>query len=488
MVVARQHIIPFGIYISKKLRLVIIFILLIFQISSIILYYNYITDNSLQAGFLNDKSVVFHHMNMLNKCTKSEQIWLQCVNQLNNLNIISYKRLSGFDSSVRLFYTPLNDILLDIQFPFKINNKHRINGTLNEHYVLSNTSTVIQMPNNNSSVKTQIKKVHHPKYFDVNKALHAIEDGLPNNSMPINGGPIFVVQLPMNVCNPNKPPENLELIVIVKSCAYCFDNRWYARNTYMKSHLWMNFRIRFVFVVGLPMPNETDIFHFDGFDVDLQRNASELSSLYNSSRWIAAKNLYDESRQFNDMLVGSFYDTYFNLTSKMILSFRWAATFCKKQTPLWLFLDDDFVLLPVKTIHFIRSLNYSGSKSIAIGMVHRTRVVVRPSRGKSHLKWAVSVKEYPWDYYPPYFYGTGYLLSSDVVSDASLAMAFTQNIRIDDSFLGIVLGRLNKTLIDMKEFDIEASDEEMESSVIIIDMDSAEEIVDWVKGEIRNSY
>ncbi|CAH8676935.1 unnamed protein product [Schistosoma rodhaini] len=426
------------------------------------------------------------HMNMLSICTKSEQKWLQCVDQLNDLSTTNYVRLSGFDGSVRLFHTPFNYGLLDIQIPFTINSENHMNDMLNERYVLSNSSDAIAMSDVNSSVETRKRNVHHPKYFNVTEALHVIEVGLSDDAMPVNGGSIIVVQLPTSACSPTKPPESLDLIVIVKSCIYCFDKRSYARDTYMKSHLWKDFRIRFVFVVGLPTPNETDVYHFDGVTVNLGRNAFGLSKLYKNSRWIAAKKLYDESRKFNDMLVGSFHDTYFNLTSKMMLSYRWTTTFCKGQTPLYLFVDDDYVLLPGNTIRLVRSLNASVLRSTVGGLVHYTSVVARPSKEKFDLRWAVSVNEYPWDYYPPYFYGIGYLLGSNIVSDASVAIAFTQSLRIDDSFLGIVLSRLNRTLTNMKELSMDASTPKTKSFLVIIDIDTADDIINWKTGDIMN--
>ncbi|KAH8868680.1 Beta-1,3-galactosyltransferase brn [Schistosoma japonicum] len=473
----------YGIYTCKKWSIIFISIVLFFQF---ILLYNYITNNSLVQEHL--KEDILYRMNMLLKCTESKQMWLQCTEQFNNLNITNYKTLRVFDSSVRLFHTSFTGELLDIQIPFKINNNHHMNDEFNERYILSNSNYVTRMHDRKSNVILRRRTVHHPKYFDVKKALHAIEVGLPADAMPINGGPIIVVQLPATTCNPNKPSEKLDLIVIVKSCIYCFDRRSYSRQTYMKSKLWKDFRIRFVFVVGLPTPNETDVYHFVGVDVNLHRNALRNSRVYESSRWIAAKKLYNESQTYNDMLIGSFYDTYFNLTSKMILSYRWAAIFCKGQTPMYLFIDDDYVLLPRNTVNLIKSLNsLSKSTSIVGGPMHPSRLVARPSKRRFNLKWEVSMKEYPWDYYPPYFYGIGYLMSSDVINEASLAMAFTQNIRIDDSYLGIVLSRLNKTLINMKEFRYHVRKKHIRMGAIMVKMNLAMNIIDWRTGDIKRT-
>ncbi|VDN49417.1 unnamed protein product, partial [Dibothriocephalus latus] len=43
----------------------------------------------------------------------------------------------------------------------------------------------------------------------------------------------------------------------------------------------------------------------------------------------------------DDLIVGDFEDTYFDMTLKMHHSFVWAATFCRGR-PGFLFIDDDF--------------------------------------------------------------------------------------------------------------------------------------------------
>uniref|UniRef100_A0A094ZWG7 Uncharacterized protein n=1 Tax=Schistosoma haematobium TaxID=6185 RepID=A0A094ZWG7_SCHHA len=175
------HAIEVGLSDDAKLTTVFILTVLFFQIPSIILYHNYTTNNSVGEGFFS--SDVLFHMKMLSICTKSEQKWLQCVDQLNDLRITNYVRLSGFQPSVRLFQTPLNYGLLDIQIPFTINSENHMNDMLNERYVLSNSSDVIPMSNVKSSVKMRKSNVHHPKYFNVKEALHAIEVGLSDHAL-----------------------------------------------------------------------------------------------------------------------------------------------------------------------------------------------------------------------------------------------------------------------------------------------------------------
>ncbi|CAH8642222.1 unnamed protein product [Heterobilharzia americana] len=116
----------------------------------------------------------------------------------------------------------------------------------------------------------------------------------------------------------------------------------------------------------------------------------------------------------------------------MMLAFRWASVFCKQKTSLLLFIDNDYILHPNNTINLVKSIGQWNMKSFAGGSLHKTSIVVRPSGYEYSSRWAISSEEYPWDYYPPYFFGVGYILSPDLVQDASVVMSFIQNIRFDD--------------------------------------------------------
>ncbi|CAH8565314.1 unnamed protein product [Schistosoma turkestanicum] len=110
-------------------------------------------------------------------------MWLRCVDHLNNLSVWNYKTFSVFDSSVRVFRTPLNGGLMDIQIPFKTNGENRVNDTLNERYNLLNSKDAIQKSSGQSNVETETRTVHVPKYFNVKEALDAIKVGLPDDAV-----------------------------------------------------------------------------------------------------------------------------------------------------------------------------------------------------------------------------------------------------------------------------------------------------------------
>lgn len=121
-------------------------------------------------------------------------------------------------------------------------------------------------------------------------------------------------------------------------------------------------------------------------------------------------------------------------------------------------------------------------KSLASGSVYFVKVD-RPRNGYGG-RWAVSYNEYPWDYYPRYFLGIGYFLGADVVHDASFAMPFTKQLRIDDVYLGIILKRLNRTLTHLKNIHINPGKDQLKSGAFMITRYLAENHVDWTTGLI----
>ena len=60
----------------------------------------------------------------------------------------------------------------------------------------------------------------------------------------------------------------------------------------------------------------------------------------------SAKVLEDEIELYNDIIVGNFIDTYYNLTLKSFSALSWAKLFCSK-VKWFFFSDDDIILQPI---------------------------------------------------------------------------------------------------------------------------------------------
>ncbi|KAH8868676.1 Beta-1,3-galactosyltransferase 5 [Schistosoma japonicum] len=429
------------------------------------------------SGMPKNNSKRLHHLINYTLCAydKLEEIsltqnsWVNFIYQLNftNKHYLKGSQVSSlFTEFIYSYYRNdarkyindnNNNILLDLRIHYNIQyDNYYDRHHLNDDYLMRNESYI-----------------QHP----------VLTRNAKGESIPINNDALIAMRLPSDTCNPCSRNKKVDLVVIVKSCVYCFEQRAYARTTYMNKDLWKNFSVHFVFTVGLPTPNETSTYYFDGVKTSLTTNSLYLSTKYESSKWSAAKILSNESKVYNDLLIGAFYDNYFNLTTKMIFTLRWITNFCISHSPLFLFIDDDYLLHPNNTINLIRKFNKSQLKSLAAGSVYFGKVD-RPNNGYG-ARWAISYNEYPWDYYPRYFLGIGYFLGSDVVHDASIAMAFTKQLRIDDVYLGIILKRLNITLTHLDNIHIHPGKEQLKSGAFMITKYLAENYVNWTTGLIK---
>ena len=64
--------------------------------------------------------------------------------------------------------------------------------------------------------------------------------------------------------------EKLDLLVVVKTCAYYFEKRKFARSTFVKQILWSNFHVKFLFTIGIILTDNTNVFMFE--DVNITRD------------------------------------------------------------------------------------------------------------------------------------------------------------------------------------------------------------------------
>ena len=55
-----------------------------------------------------------------------------------------------------------------------------------------------------------------------------------------------------------------------------------------------------------------------------------------------------ESQKYNDIILGNFTDTFYNLPIKVIMAFEWALQFCKFE---YLLKSDDDVFLHIPDIY-----------------------------------------------------------------------------------------------------------------------------------------
>ncbi|KAK1786548.1 hypothetical protein P4O66_002995 [Electrophorus voltai] len=145
------------------------------------------------------------------------------------------------------------------------------------------------------------------------------------------------------------------------------------------------------------------------------------------------RQLQEENERYHDLIQQDFFDTFHNLTLKLLLQMSWTHFYCRHARFLMSADDDIFVHLP-NLIRYLQEADKAGVKDFWIGKVHRGSPPVRSKESKYY----VSQEMYPWSIYPDYTPGAGYVLSKDVASKVYQAsLTLNSSIHIDDVFLGI---------------------------------------------------
>jgi hypothetical protein len=82
----------------------------------------------------------------------------------------------------------------------------------------------------------------------------------------------------------------------------------------------------------------------------------------------------------------------------------------------------------------------------AVSAENMTRAIMGPFNTGSRVyrkgKWAISISDYPFYYYPPYESGSGYVISADLWRPLLNASDYVPHIFIDDVYITGILGRI----------------------------------------------
>ena len=162
--------------------------------------------------------------------------------------------------------------------------------------------------------------------------------------------------------------------------------------------------------------------------------------------------LKGEIKMHNDILLGSYLDTYRNLTLKVLHGLRWMSSNCKANIVL---KTDDDCFVNTRLLHKL-ILHHQDSSNLYIGRVientDRRKVIRNPEN-----RWHVLKSQYSSEYYPPYASGAGYLLSRDVVKQFIKICNFVDLIPIEDAYMGLLAQELGVTPMSSARFTIEVN-------------------------------
>ncbi|CAO2632525.1 Beta-1,3-galactosyltransferase 5 [Lemmus lemmus] len=142
-----------------------------------------------------------------------------------------------------------------------------------------------------------------------------------------------------------------------------------------------------------------------------------------------------EGKQHRDIIQKDFKDVYFNLTLKTMMGMEWVHHFCPQAAFVMKTDSDVFV-----NVGYLTELLLKKNKTSRFftGYIKSNDLPIR----QKFNKWFVSKFEYPWDKYPPFCSGTGYVFSSDVASKVYNVSESVPFLKLEDVFVGLCLAKL----------------------------------------------
>ncbi|KAK4005952.1 hypothetical protein OUZ56_011078 [Daphnia magna] len=138
------------------------------------------------------------------------------------------------------------------------------------------------------------------------------------------------------------------------------------------------------------------------------------------------KSVEEESKKFGDIIQIGMSDFYRNLSLKVAALFNWLYRNCDKID--FVFKVDDDVYVNVRNLaHFVHSFHNRSTNSI-FGV---SAVNLRPARGG---KWNITFEEWPWNEYPPYFFGPAVLMHGSAIVPLLASFQTTPIMPFDDIY------------------------------------------------------
>ncbi|XP_077200364.1 beta-1,3-galactosyltransferase 5-like [Paroedura picta] len=143
-----------------------------------------------------------------------------------------------------------------------------------------------------------------------------------------------------------------------------------------------------------------------------------------------------ESILYRDIIQKDFLDTYYNLTLKTLMGLEWIHKFCPQSSYVMKTDSDIFVNTYYLTELLLKRKN---TTRFFTGVLKMHEHPIRYPRSK----WHVNKLEYPGSKYPPFCSGTGYVFSTDLVSQVYNISKKIPYIKLEDVFVGLCLAELN---------------------------------------------
>ncbi|XP_071958360.1 beta-1,3-galactosyltransferase 1-like [Antedon mediterranea] len=142
----------------------------------------------------------------------------------------------------------------------------------------------------------------------------------------------------------------------------------------------------------------------------------------------------EENKEYNDIIIGDFDDTYKNLTLKTIQTLKWSTQFCPDANYV-MKTDDDMFVHYLNIVQFLAGK--TKKKNFAVGCYMKTKPI-RNVRSK----WYMPKQIFSKNIYPPFLSGTGYIMSRDLVSRMYKVSSEISYLHLEDVFAGTIWEKL----------------------------------------------
>ena len=213
----------------------------------------------------------------------------------------------------------------------------------------------------------------------------------------------YIINPEYSVCHKN----NILLVFTVITRVDSFDRRQLIRSLWSNHTLKSNYE--FVFMVG-KSSNQT---------------INEM-----------VKNEFDI---YEDIVQENFIDSYWNLTLKSIMSYKWVSKYCRNSVYV-VKIDDDVIVDFRKFISYLKKYfdeNVLDSNVICLAITNSG-----PAR-YNLTKFYVSVQEYPFSKYPTHCAGPAYIYTIRLAEKLYLISEYIKYFKIEDINLGFLTSKLN---------------------------------------------
>ena len=139
-----------------------------------------------------------------------------------------------------------------------------------------------------------------------------------------------------------------------------------------------------------------------------------------------------EAAEKKDVIVAQFDDSYFNLTLKVLLAFKWTRDFCSTAKYVMKVDEDTYINIP----KFVDLLHSQQMNNTLLGPYFFTSLVERMG------KFAVSKSGFPASKYPPHLKGNAYVMPTDVSMKILAVSEYMPYVNIEDCEITGILAKI----------------------------------------------